>query len=53
MNYALFYDVLRTLRVSSRIQNQLREAQALKTIPQRATHVPCETLMEINGFGGH
>ena len=30
-----------------------REAQALMTIPQRATHAPCETLMGINGFGGH
>ena len=45
--------VLRTLWVSSRMQNQLREAQALMTIPQRATHAPCETLMSINGFGGH
>ena len=44
--------VLRTLWVSSRMQNQLREAQALMTIPQRATHAPCETLMGINGFGG-
>ena len=30
--------VLRTLWVSSRMQNQLREAQTLMTIPQRATH---------------
>ena len=45
--------VLRTLWVSSRMQNQLRDAQALKTIPQRAMHAPCETLMGINGLGGH
>ena len=45
--------VLRTLWVSSRMQNQLREAQALMIIPQRATHAPCKTLMSINGFGGH
>ena len=45
--------VLRTLWVSSRMQNQLREAQALMIIPQRATHALCKTLMGINGFGGH
>ena len=45
--------VLRTLLVSSRMQNQLREAQALMVIPQRATHAPCYSLTAINGFGGH
>ena len=45
--------VLRTLWVSSRMKNQLREAQALMTIPQCATHAQCETWMGFNGFGGH
>ena len=45
--------VLRTLLVSATMQNQLREAQALKTIPQRATLAQCKTLMGIKGFGGH
>ena len=46
-------DVLRTLWVGATMQNQLREAQALMTIPQRATHAPCKTWMGINVFGGH
>ena len=45
--------VLRTLWVGATMQNQLREAQKLMTIPQRATHAPCKTLIGINGFGGH
>ena len=44
-------DVLRTLWVGATMQNQLREAQALMTIPQRATHAPCKTWMGINVFG--
>ena len=45
--------VLRTLWIGATMQNQLREAQKLKTITQRATLAQCKTLMGINGFGGH
>ena len=45
--------VLRTLWVGATKQNQLREAQKLKTITQRAMLAQCETLMGINGFGDY
>ena len=45
--------VLRTLWVGATMQNQLREAQKLMLITQRAMLAQCETLMGINGFGGH
>ena len=34
-------------------KNHMREAKPLMNIPQRAMHAQCETLMDINGFGGH
>ena len=46
--------VLRTLWVGvGAAKNHMREAKPLMNIPQRAMHAQCETLMDINGFGGH